>query len=83
LKEQLAQTLAAFVVSILTGPRRRSTSESAEEPPLGQIIDMLQQVMCTHDAGKLAISVLEIYRVARTEIIEENAATRRLYEPVI
>jgi hypothetical protein len=31
------------------------------EPPLRQIIDVLQQVMCTHDAEKLAISVLEIY----------------------
>jgi len=30
-------------------------------PPLRQIIDVLQQVMCTHDAEKLAISVLEIY----------------------
>jgi hypothetical protein len=31
-------------------------------PPLRQIIDVLQQVMCTHDAEKLAISVLEIYK---------------------
>jgi hypothetical protein len=29
--------------------------------PLRQIIEVLQQVMCTHDAEKLAISVLEIY----------------------
>ena len=29
-------------------------------PPLLQIIDVLQQVMCTHDAEKLAISVVEI-----------------------
>jgi hypothetical protein len=57
LKEQLAQTLTAFVTSILTGPRRRVS----EEPPLRQIIDVLQQVMCTHDAEKLAISVLEIW----------------------
>ena len=60
LKEQLAQTLAAFVMSILTGPHRRSTSENGEEPPLRQIIDVLQQVMCTHDAEKLSIAVLEI-----------------------
>jgi hypothetical protein len=60
LKEQLAQALTAFVMSILTGPHRRSTSESAAEPPLRQIIDVLQQE-CPHDAEKLAISVLEIY----------------------
>jgi hypothetical protein len=60
LKEQLAQTLATFVSSILTEPRRRD-EKSAAEPPLRQIIDVLQQVMCTHDAEKLAISVLAIY----------------------
>ncbi len=48
LKEQLAQTLVEVVTSIA-------------EPPLRQIIDVLQQVMCTRDAEKLAISVLEIY----------------------
>ena len=62
LKEQLAQTLAAFVTSILTEPHRRLDAESAAEPPLQQIIELLQQVMCTHDAEKLAISVLEIYK---------------------
>jgi hypothetical protein len=30
-------------------------------PPLRQIVDALQQVMCTHDAEKLWISVFEIY----------------------
>jgi hypothetical protein len=60
LKEQLAQTLATFVTSILTEPHGRRDAESAAEPPLRQIIDVLQQVMCTHDAEKLAISVLEI-----------------------
>ena len=60
LKEQLAQTLASFVTSILAGPHRQHV-EGAAEPPLRQIIDVLQQVMCTHDAEKLAISVLEIY----------------------
>ena len=62
LKEQLAQTLTTFVTSILTEPRRRLDAEEAAEPPLRQIIEVLQQVMCTHDAEKLAISVLEIYR---------------------
>jgi hypothetical protein len=62
LKEQPAQTLAAFVTSILAQPRGRLDTESAAEPPLRQIIDVLQQVMCPHDAEKLAISVLEIYR---------------------
>jgi hypothetical protein len=58
LKEQLAQTLAAFVTSILAGPHRANGEK--EEPPLRQIIEVLQQVMCTYDAEKLAISVLEI-----------------------
>ncbi len=66
LKEQLAQTLTAFVMSILTEPRRRRDAERAE-PPLRQIIDVLQQVMCTHDAEKLAISVLEIYEGGHDE----------------
>jgi hypothetical protein len=61
LREKLAQTLAAFVTSILAGPHRRADGEGAAEPPLRQIIEVLQQVMCTHDAEKLAISVLEIY----------------------
>ncbi len=61
LKEQLAQTLATFITSILAEPRRRLDAGEAAEPPLRQIIDVLQQVMCTHDAEKLAISVLEIY----------------------
>ena len=61
LKEQLAQTLAAFVISTLTQPRGRLDAEEAAGPPLRQIIEVLQQVMCTHDAEKLAIAVLEIY----------------------
>ena len=52
LKEQLAQTLTAFVSSILTRPRERRDTEEAEVPQLRQIIDVLQQVMCTHDAEK-------------------------------
>jgi hypothetical protein len=60
LKEQLAQTLATFVTSLLAEPHRRLDAEMAE-PPLRQIIDVLQQVMCTHDAEKLAISVVGIY----------------------
>lgn len=60
LKEQIAQTLIAFVMSILTKSRRRLDAEDAAEPPLRQIIEVLQQI-CTHDAEKLAISVLEIY----------------------
>jgi len=61
LKEQLAQTLAAFVTSILTQPHGRTDTEEATEPPPRLIIEVLQQVMCTHDAEKLAISVLETY----------------------
>jgi hypothetical protein len=61
LKEQLAQTLTKYVTSILTQPSGRVDAEKTAEPPLRQIIDVLQQVMCTHDAEKLAIAVLEIY----------------------
>ena len=61
LKEQLAQTLAAFVTSILTQPNRRLDTKEAVQPPLRQIIEVLQQVMCKHDAEKLAIAVLETY----------------------
>jgi hypothetical protein len=67
LKEQLARTLAAFFTSILTQPNRRLDTESAAEPPLRQIIEVLQQVMCTHDAEKLAISVLEIWEGSHRE----------------
>jgi hypothetical protein len=66
-REQLAQTLAAFVTSILTEPRRPLEAESAAEPPLRHIIEVLQQVMCTHDAEKLAISALEIYEGGHRE----------------
>jgi hypothetical protein len=41
---------------------RELDAENAAEPPLRQLIEVLQQVMCTHDAEKLAISVLEIYK---------------------
>jgi hypothetical protein len=60
LKEQLAQMLTTFVTSILEEPHRLD-AESAAEPPLRQIIEVLEQVMCTHDAEKLAIAVLEIW----------------------
>lgn len=60
LREQLALTLAVFVTSILTQPHRRLDAEEAAQPPLRQIIEVLQQVMCRHDAEKLAISVLEM-----------------------
>ena len=62
LKEQLAQTLTGFVTSILTQPRGRLNTEEATEPALRQIVEVLEQVMCKHDAEKLAISVLEIYK---------------------
>jgi 5-methylthioribose kinase len=62
LKELLAQTLTASVTSILAGQRERLDAKEAAEPQLRQIIEVLQQVMCTHDAEKLAISVLEIYQ---------------------
>jgi hypothetical protein len=42
LKDQLAQTLAAFVTSILARPRKRLDPETAAEPPLRQIIEVLQ-----------------------------------------
>jgi hypothetical protein len=34
--------------------------EEAAEPPLHQIIRVLEQATCTHDAEKLAISGLEV-----------------------
>ena len=61
LTEQLAQTLAAFVTSILAGPRPRLDANETAEPPLRHIIEVLRQVMCTDDAEKLAISVLGIW----------------------
>jgi hypothetical protein len=51
LKEQLAQILTAFVVSILTGPHRVDIERGG--PPLREIIEVLQQVMCTHDTKKV------------------------------
>ena len=38
----------------------RLDAEGAVEPPIRQIIEVLEQVMCKHDAEKLAIAVLEI-----------------------
>ncbi len=38
------------------------SEKTLRKPQLRQIIDVLQQVMCTHDAEKLAISVLGIYK---------------------
>jgi hypothetical protein len=67
LKEQLALTFAACVTSILTQPHRLDR-EGVTQPPLRQIVEMLQQVMCTHDAEKLAICVLEIYEEGRKEL---------------
>jgi hypothetical protein len=61
LREQLAQTLAAFVTLILAEPRGRLDTDSAAEPPPRQIIEVLRQVLCRHDAEKLAIFVLDIY----------------------
>ncbi|MFZ0010365.1 MAG: hypothetical protein WAL97_00440 [Halobacteriota archaeon] len=59
LKEQLAQTLTTYVTSILVG---RLDAKETAGPPLRKIIGVLQQVMCTNDTEKLAISVLEIYQ---------------------
>jgi hypothetical protein len=38
----------------------------AAEPPLRQIITVLEQVMCKHDAEKLAVAVLEVYQEKRS-----------------
>jgi hypothetical protein len=45
------------------------SQELAVEPPLRQIIDVLQQVMCIQDAEKLAISVLERYEAMEKRMI--------------
>jgi hypothetical protein len=60
LREQLARPSLRLHVNSCRACRR-SDAEEAAEPPLRQIIDVLEQVMCAHDAEKLAISVLEIY----------------------
>jgi len=44
LKEQLAQTLAAFVTSILAGPRGRLNAEGADELEHVQLTEMPQAV---------------------------------------
>ena len=49
LKEQLAQTLAAFVPSILAGPRGRLDAEGGNELFSARSLKGWQ-VMCTHDA---------------------------------
>jgi hypothetical protein len=67
LREQLAQTLAVFVMSILTQPRGGLNTEGATKPRLCQIIEELQRVMCTHETEKLAISVLGIYEDRKCE----------------
>ena len=48
-------------MSILAEPHKLD-EESVAEPPLRQVINVLQQVVSTHDAEKLAIAVLEIYK---------------------
>jgi len=57
----------------------RRDAEEAAEPPLRQIIDVLQQVMCTHDAEKRAISVLEIYEGGGKEKVSNGRAIVRTY----
>ena len=49
-----------MVASIVAGPHSPLIAEEEAPPPLRLIIDALQQVMCAHDAEKLAISGLEI-----------------------
>jgi hypothetical protein len=61
LKEQLAETLAASTTSILGRPRGHRGLKEDSELPLRQIIDVLQQVVCLHEAERLAISALEAY----------------------
>jgi len=46
LKEQLAQALAVFVMSILTQPLGGFNTKSATEPRFPQIIEALQRVTC-------------------------------------
>jgi hypothetical protein len=61
LKEQLAQTLTTFITSILTQPSGRLDAQRAVEPPLRQIIEVLQQVTCTYDRRSLRFSLPEVY----------------------
>jgi hypothetical protein len=54
----LYKTRQARITVVIRSNRISGTGCEATTP----IIDVLQQVMCTHDAGKLAISVLETYK---------------------
>jgi hypothetical protein len=60
LKEQLAQTRRISHVDSGTAGWRQDAERA--EPPLRRVIEVLQQVMCTHDAEKRAISLLDIYK---------------------
>jgi len=50
-----------FQRAFLRAPIAKISSAARPKPPLRQIIEVLQQAMCAHDAEKLAISVLEIW----------------------
>jgi len=57
------QCLKCIQIQAKRQPRaKEQLAQCTADPPLRQIIDVLQQVMCTDDAEKLAISVLAIYK---------------------
>jgi hypothetical protein len=69
LKDQLARILATYASSILAQKGVRADAESGIEPPIRQIVTMLKQIMCKHDAEKLAISVLEIWKDCKVGVL--------------
>jgi len=56
------QCLKCIQIQAKRQPRaKEQLAQCTADPPLRLVVEMVQQVMCTHDAEKLAISVLEIY----------------------
>jgi len=56
------QCLKYIQIQAKRQPRaKEQLAQFTADPPLRQIVDVLRQAMCAHDAEKLAIAVLEIY----------------------
>lgn len=58
LKEQLAQTLAAFSHRFCLSRVDALKRKVQPEPPIRQIVEVLQEVMCTHDTCSSVAHVL-------------------------
>jgi len=82
LKEQPAQTLATFVTSILAEPHGRPDKKSDEEPPLRQIIDVLQQVMCARCGETCDFCTRNLRRRFSRRTNFEVMRSRYVYNPI-